>query len=331
MHKPEPEQKYDVAISFLAPDEPIASALDQELRKSLSVFFFPRKQDELAGTDGMETMRKPFLNANVMVVLYRERWGKTKWTAIEEMAVKESCFNGNWNRLMFVVLDKNSKIPGWIPQSHVRYNYEDFGEEQLLGAIKSRAVENGSIPTELTPAKRAEQLKADDLYRADKSQMDTFEGIAAILREVETLFREIERQCSEVNSSYEGQIQCEWVMKPREIDQSCVLTDGFVGMVVLWTQPYTNTLSKSNLSIKQYNQGLILPSNLGNRVYVRHPEPIYEEEFKPELSRSRQYGWTKDDERFMSSNALAKRVVIQFIELKDLRAAGSLSSDDDWF
>jgi hypothetical protein len=56
---PTDNPKYDVAISFLAKDEPIAGALHDELAKSLDVFFFPRNQEELAGTDGLESMRAP--------------------------------------------------------------------------------------------------------------------------------------------------------------------------------------------------------------------------------------------------------------------------------
>jgi len=50
--------KYDVALSFLAQDEALAAALTDELSKRFSVFFFPRKQDDLAGTDGTESMRR---------------------------------------------------------------------------------------------------------------------------------------------------------------------------------------------------------------------------------------------------------------------------------
>jgi len=56
---PNDNPKFDVAISFLAKDEPIAAALHDELSRSLNVFFFPTKQEDLAGTDGMESMRKP--------------------------------------------------------------------------------------------------------------------------------------------------------------------------------------------------------------------------------------------------------------------------------
>ena len=60
--------------------------------EGMKVFFYPRNQEELAGTDGLESMRKPFFDSRVMVVLYREKWGKTPWTRVEETAIKEACF-----------------------------------------------------------------------------------------------------------------------------------------------------------------------------------------------------------------------------------------------
>jgi hypothetical protein len=66
--------KYDVAISFLIQDISIATALREKLSESLRVFFFPRNQEELAGTDGLESMRAPFFEqSRLNVVIYRER------------------------------------------------------------------------------------------------------------------------------------------------------------------------------------------------------------------------------------------------------------------
>src|SRR5437870_13892972 len=37
-----------------------------------------------AGTHGLESMREPFLTARIVVVLYREPWGNTNWTRVEQ-------------------------------------------------------------------------------------------------------------------------------------------------------------------------------------------------------------------------------------------------------
>jgi hypothetical protein len=57
-------RKYDVAISFLSKDSHTAAALNDKLSEGLNVFFFPRKQEDLAGTDGLESMREPFYDTS---------------------------------------------------------------------------------------------------------------------------------------------------------------------------------------------------------------------------------------------------------------------------
>lgn len=323
--------EYDVAISFLASDEPIAAALYDELSRTLNVFFFPRNQEELAGTDGMESMRKPFLDGSrVTVVLYREQWGKTRWTAIEEAAIKEACFNGGWNRLFVIVLDRNSPLPKWLPDHHVRYNWEDFGADQAVGAIKARVLDNGGRPVALTPRKRAELLKVDDLYRMEKARIKSQEGIARILESVKELFREIEKQCDDVKSEYSLlQIKCEIEFGEGSVDQQCVLTDGRVGMIVLWRQPWANLLDDSGLFVQEYNRGLILPSARGRLIYSQPPKRIAETTYEPELSRARALGWKQRGKspEFISSPALAERCVLQFIELLDRFASGKVGDE----
>jgi hypothetical protein len=319
--------KFDVAISFLAKDEPIAAALYRELSQTLNVFFFPRKQEDLAGTDGMESMRKPFLDdSRVMVVLYREHWGKTRWTAIEETAVKDACFNGDWKRLFFIALDRISALPEWLPEYHVRYNWDDFGLDQAVGAIKARVIDNGGQATPLTPRKRAEMLEADDLYRMDKAQMNSQYGIDGILENVKALFTEIEKQCDNVNALGHLQIRYETDFRERNAYRSCILTDGRVGMIVIWQQQYSSVLDNSGLFVREYNGGLIFNSELGSRMHLRPPDQIAETEYEPELSRAREYGWKKHGKstEFITSSALATKCVLQFMDLVDRFASGKV-------
>ena len=82
--------QYDVAISFLSKDEPIAAAIHHKLTEGLKVFFFLRSQEDLAGTDGLESMRKPFFDeSRVMVVLYREPWVRHRGHELRKVQSKK--------------------------------------------------------------------------------------------------------------------------------------------------------------------------------------------------------------------------------------------------
>jgi len=266
--------KYDVAISFLSQDEKTARAINDKLAEGLRVFFYPGKQDELAGTDGLESMRKPFFDdSRVTVVLYREPWGKTPWTRVEETAIKEGCLAHGWQRLFFIVLNRESAIPIWLPQNHIRFNYADFGLDQAVGAIKARVQENGGQQMSLTPTRRAEMFKAEELYRHDKGRMNSPEGIQRILDSVSDLFCEIERQCEAVKGEGMIQMRCGIEFIERNRVQWCGITDDRVGLTVSWNQFYTNSLAHSGLVVREFGIGIIIPGETG-RIYLQEPEVV---------------------------------------------------------
>jgi len=312
--------KYDVAISFLTQDEATAAAIYQKLSEGLEVFFYPRNQEELAGTDGQESMRKPFYDeSRLMVVLYRERWGKTPWTRVEETAIKEACLAHGWERLLFVVLDQSSVPPAWLPRTHIRLNFQAYGLEQTVGAIKARVQEQGGQYLPLTPLKRAQMLKAEEDFRYDKGRMNSPQGIEAILDSVSELFTEIKRQCDEVNAQGLIQIRC-------GIDNqfhSCGITDGQVGLSVNWNQLYPNSLEPSGLAVREFDGGFHFPTPGATFVVVNPPREMRKTTYSPDLSLAREYGWKEDGgDEFLSSAALAERCVIQFMDWVERHAAG---------
>src|SRR6266850_1642881 len=163
------DRPYDVAISFLHRDEPLALELQSKLSANLKVFVYSKKQDQLAGTDGMESFREVFREqSRLNVVLYRAGWGETRFTRVELTAIKDRCFNDNWENLLFVTLDQNGKPPGWVPEMNIRLDYSQYGLDQLIGAIKVRVQKlGGTLRKEdaLRPAKRAE---ADSTARPER-------------------------------------------------------------------------------------------------------------------------------------------------------------------
>jgi hypothetical protein len=226
--------QYDVAISFLSENQTTAAAICGKLSEGLKVFFYPRNQEELAGTDGLESMREPFFDGSrVVVVLYREKWGKTPWTRVEQTAIQESCLKFGWDRLFFIVLNQSDVLPVWLPQIRVRYNFADFGLEQAVGAIKARVQDQGGKTMPLTALKSAEIYQANELFRQDKLRMNSEAGIRAIGDSVAELFQHIQQKCAEINAQGYFQIKCGSDFKERQINQVCIMTNGQVGLGVI--------------------------------------------------------------------------------------------------
>ena len=221
--------KYDVAISFLTEDLALASALHDKLCEGLDVFFFPGRQEVLAGTDGLESMREPFLQSRINLVVYREQWGQTPWTRVEAAAIKDACLENGFENLFFLVVDSTNVFPKWLPRTHVRFNYKDFSLEQAIGAIKARVQERGGQFKPLTAMRRAEIYKADEEFRLEKLGMSSAEGMHKIFENVVLLFGTIEQLCLEINAQGHIQIECGSAVRERDRTQTCVMTDNRVG------------------------------------------------------------------------------------------------------
>ena len=137
--------EYDVSNSFQASDVSlVGDVVDCLSDASLRVFFFPRTQEELVETSGTESMRAPFQKSRVQVVFYLDRLGQTKWTGLEDHAVRDACLNSKYRGLIFVTSDLPSSNPNWLPETQVRFDWREYGREQLIGVSRAdQRVEGG--------------------------------------------------------------------------------------------------------------------------------------------------------------------------------------------
>src|SRR5581483_11846543 len=222
-------------------DEGVARAIAESLEASgLKVFFFPKKQEEVSGSDGLESMREPFLKARVAVALYREPWGKTKWTRVEETAIKDRCLDMGWASLQFVMLDKKQTHPRWLPNTHIRFNFEDFGFEQLVGAIKRVVQEQGGVLVPLDAMSEAKRVRREAEYLRDREAMmrDRRWIESTVHSNVLTTYLKITTLVKQANKDHGFQI--EYGSKGHD---SCVMRSGFISLGVYWIQPIYNLVS----------------------------------------------------------------------------------------
>ena len=225
---------FDVAISFLVADQEIAAALRARLI-GLNVFFYPHNQEELIGTDGLKTLRAPFLNARVNVVLFRERYGNTPWTGVELAAVKDSCLKTGFRSLIFVQLDKKDKKPDWLPDTHIRCILGDFTVDELVGAIKNKVQENGGVIRKADAFSEAVRVKQEADYYADRDRlMRGYEWIGGLHRTIAQALEEVGRIVGELKQSNQLDIAF------GANQHNATLQSGFVSVAVGYQQPIGN-------------------------------------------------------------------------------------------
>jgi hypothetical protein len=309
------QPRYDVAISFLSADESIAAALHRALSDGLEVFFYPRKQEELAGKNGLEAMRTPFLEeSRIVVVLYREPWGETPWTRVEQTAIEDGCLKQGWQRLFFMMLDETSVPPKWLPTTHVRFNYADFGLEQAIGAIKARVQEAGGTIAPLNAPKRAESARQETQYLKEKVLLRSPFGRDTVAPVTLELFTEIKELSAEIDASGSASIQF------ASDTHQCHLRNRQVSLVVT-----LDSYSESKLLVREFDNRLAMRGE--NLAYLNgQPQVLRETTFLPDMNRAREYGWSEEEHpsKFLPSAALADTIVSQFIDLAARAERGDL-------
>jgi hypothetical protein len=297
---------YDVAMSFLSGDEPLATKLYQELSKCLSVFVYSKKQDQLAGTDGLESFRQAFFSqSRLIVVLYRDGWGKTRWTAVEELAIKERMFNGGWNSLLFVRLDQKSTYPAWLPEIHIRLDYTLFADS-LIGAIKLRLLELGGELKIETALGKAQRMEAVAQTESERNQKLTHEGRAAVHVEWDKLRRLIDGKITEIKPHFDIQNGSdEWSHVIRTTSASFRL--GYHPIPLA---------SKSQMVVQGFIGALLLPEQQGKRMYIPGEEPQRISERTCYFDYDAALGWCwRCDGQLLDTESLGEMILKQILEL----------------
>jgi hypothetical protein len=312
--------KFDVAISFLNRDEPLAVELHDRLSEYLSVFVYSKHQESLAGTDGLDSFRAAFRSdSRLIVVLYRDGWGDTPWTRVEETAIKERVLADGWDCLFFVMLERTASPPKWLPKTYLRFNFEEYGIEQAVGAIKTRLQEIGGTLKPLDVLQQAKTVERRAAFFAERERLFTsHEGVQAFRQVVVSLFEHVEQRIAEINSSTS--------VKARvgRTASACIVTNGRVSLVLSWHPRAANRLDDSPLIVREFNAAVLLPGERGT--YLREPLEISESRYQPELSMGGAWCWVREakPKEHLTSDQVGDICVSSFLRLVDMVASGKL-------
>ncbi len=111
------------------------------------------------------------------------------------------------------------------------------------------------------------------------------------------------------------------------MDQSFLLGTQRLGMAIVWFQRYINMLDDNTaLFVREFNESPIVPPG-----YIRFQQPqiLREDKYDPDISRTREYVWRpqRDKGGLISSQDLAEKLVLQFLDLVERDRAGRVARD----
>jgi hypothetical protein len=315
----DPQPDLDVAISFEGADRALAVTIRDGLAGSLKVFEFTDRQEELAGTDGLESLRWVFHSrARLVVILMRATWGTTWWTRVEMEAISDRFLKEGLGFLFIVTVDEGKVRPPWIPDKLIRFNVRDFPVEQAIGAIKLRATELGASLRKESVAERAVRAKQVTDFERRRTQLHgSYEGVAQATQAAQELMRAIARTVSEAKASLDA-----LGIRFGAADEWCGLKTDTVAAQCAYRNHIVNTLSEAKLFVRDIRGGMLLPGESG--YYVTEPKVLEEVVYRPDLARGLGWGWRDESDKLHTSEEVAEAFVTRILRLVEADAAGEL-------
>ena len=281
---PSDEFLYDLAISFVAKDEALATELADQFEGRLRVFLYSRKQEQLAGTDGEKTFNDVFAKqSRLVVVLYRAGWGETPWTRIEETAIRNRAFDNGYDFVLFIPIDTDPTAPKWLPRTQLWIGLDRWGISGAASVIDARFQELGGNTTQETIEHRAARLeKAATFAKLREKYLSSEVGVRKAGEAFEMLANEIARRIPTLQRSAPS-----LGISMKQAQTVIVLLSTGPALRVDWRNRYCNTLLESELEVSLWRVHPPFPGI----VYYDEPHALATKTLLPDVLPSEDACW----------------------------------------
>lgn len=306
------DYKYDVAFSFLAQDESLATQINDLLQDRLRTFLYSKKQGEIAGTDGEKTFNLVFgEQSRLVVVLFREGWGQTPWTRIEETAIRNRAFEHGYDFVKFIPVEDKPSVPEWLPRTQLWIGLKRWGIPGAASVIEARIEELGGEPHDETVQERSARLgRSIDFENRREQFLQSQDGEVAARKQFHELRLELERLLASITETATS-----FTIQLKVVPQLIVILGLRHGLSVTPVNIYREDLHKRQLQV-----AVILwdghPPFPGLIYVFDPPKKLQTINFTFDLLATGQVGWVSDgpNRRTYATNELASFILKYYMD-----------------
>lgn len=279
----EPDYKYDLALSFLAEDESLATQLSDLLQDRFEIFLYSRKQEQLAGTDGEITFNSVFgSEARFVAVLYREGWGQTPWTRIEETAIRNRAFEEGYDFVIFIPVDTSPSVPKWLPKTQLYVGLNRWGIQGAASVLEDRINQRGGTPKVEGVGERAKRLERSRQFDEERKAFFNGPGVQQGDKEFETLSQALEENVEIINRAASN-----ISLVAKKANRQIVILERRISMNIQWRPRFINSLEEAKLEVSIWRGHAPFP----NVIPIEQPERLNLTTYKFDLIHPGVAGW----------------------------------------
>lgn len=285
------EFKYHVAFSFCNEDLSFAYEVQKNLSDSIETFIYANRQELLAARDGPSMFAKIFHSqTQLVVILYREKYGETQYTAVEKNAIAGRALKFGWQFVILVPMEK--PIPDWYPYTHIYVDPKEHRPDQIASIVEYKLRELGADINPYTLEDKISKIKKEnDFARERDMYLNSTEAYNICLKMFEDFRETIKEKCEKFSEHIQIKFQ-----KDAIYFRSHRLRYGF---------------SRVNNRAKDTFMGVIL-ERCGP--HCIETELIEQHEVGFDINQSKILGWLFRD-NIMDTEMLVDQLITEVIEL----------------
>jgi hypothetical protein len=287
--------KYDIAFAFLEKDEPFAEQINDLLKTRFKTFLNSKKQEFNDYLEQEIFLMDAFNKQSRCVVLFfRNKWGATPYTAIEEKAIRTRISKEGTDRLLIISLDNPPVVPKYLSKAKIYNELVIAGIKGTVDFIEEQVKALGGGITEELPSNARIEIKEEPKFEVESSKfLESVSGLEIAAIELKKLFNALESEKNKIMESYKN-ISIDY----KRDDYSCSLKFGEFSIRFYLQGDKSNLLSDSPIYFEFHKQD-----------DTSEEQSILSiEEFHFEIKKVGVYGWIKgkDSASFFSSKQLAE-------------------------
>lgn len=244
------------------------------------------------------------------MILFRQEYGVTKWTKIEETAIRNRGYEEGYDFVVLIPTEKQIAPPKWLPKNRLWVGLERWGIKSAASVIEARVQEFGGIvkiETIADIAARNENRINEERKR--EQLLNSTEAILLFNEEVKKLKDLFKKQVEEIKSRTEN-----WSIKYRENENNGVdiLSYGYM-LYFHFYQPWGNTIQDAYLFVAIY-KGYSDKHGYFNDPFDAH-KLIDLAKLRLDINDLNEKGWSEKDTRknFVTSQKLADTWFTKFL------------------
>lgn len=306
------DYRWDVAISLLSQDEAYAAELKAELERHVRgrVFLYSRAQEQIS-QDGqlVEYFIRVFRHeARFAIILHRERWGTSRYTAVEQDALRTRYLAEGAHRILVISLDGTYPTT-WYPEDLFRPSAEEFSQAQIAAIVIARLEQAGAAIGPENPVSKAVRLRQERARKEHLASRLAAHGAQVLEQEATALFEQLRELASQISEPGD-------VMTFEARDRRCCLNYRGCSIVWQWHRQYQNSLDGAELAMSILNARTSLT---GRR--IGEPRILLQARFDVAHPDEKLWGWSlyrvepkRPMPGFLSTSELAHWALNELVE-----------------